>query len=185
MKLIFTNLLSAFLIVILNLLIMKKLVLFFGLSLFIFSSNAQNSEPIQIINGKFYQNDVRLRIRTVKETVKPIPTAYQEVQIGGRRLLWGEILVISGTVFTCAAIYELLGVSHISDQSTSKGDVWTGLAVGIGITIPGYLLIRNGSQRLVHGVDNYNSSLKLQSAPKSASINIGLTNHGIGLIVRF
>lgn len=164
---------------------MKTLILLFGLFAFFIQSNAQNPEPIQIIHGKFYQNDVRLRLKTVKATVKPVPTAYQEAQIGVRRIRWGTGMVISGTVFTAAAIYELVGVSDISSEDTSTGDVLIGLVVGIGLDLSGWLLLRNGSNRLVHGVDNYNSSLKSQSVPTSTSINIGFTNNGIGLIVRF
>lgn len=164
---------------------MKKLIILFGLLAFIIQSNAQNPEPIQIINGKFYQNDVRLKLGTVKETVRPVPLAYQEAQIGVRRIRWGKGLVISGTIFATVSIYELLGLSDISSEDTSTGDVLTGLVVGIGLDLSGWLLLRNGSKRLLNGVDKYNSSIRSQTDPRSTSVNIGLTNHGIGLIVRF
>jgi len=162
---------------------MKKLVLLFGLSMFIFQSNAQNLEPIQIINGRFYQNDVKLKIGTVKKTVEPVPAAYQEVKSGASRITWGGILFVFGDLLAVTGAYDLIaGNNQVYD---SKGEALQALGFGIALAIPSGLLFRSGSKRLVKGIDIYNSSLSLKSAPKTSSLNIGLSNHGVGLTIRF
>ena len=161
---------------------MKRLILLFGLSLFIFQSNAQDLEPIQIINGKFYQNDVRLKMKTVKNTVKPVPIAYQEVKRGSSRMTWGGILFVFGDFMAVTGIIDLVGLNTIYD---TKGDALKALGFGIGLAIPSGLLLRNGSMHLVKGVDIYNSTINSKSTPNNASLYFGLTGHGVGVIVRF
>lgn len=151
----------------------------------VIQTKAQDSEPIQIINGKFYKYDIKLNMKTVKEIVKPVPLAYQEVKSGASRRTWGGILFLSGDIMAfTGAVGLITGNEEIFESS---GDALKALGFGLALAIPSAILLKSGSIRLVRGIDLYNSSLKSEPSPQpqGASLNIGLTNKGVGLKVTF
>lgn len=160
---------------------MKKLLLLFGLSLLIFPSNAQNLEPIVIVKrNHYYQQDVRLSTKTIKVIVKPSLSATQEVKRGRSIRVWGDVLAGLGGGLIGSAI---AGGENIS--SSPSYNISPGAAIGIGIAAiaGGCIVFGIGSKQIENGVKAYNSYIK--SAPKTSSLNLGLSNHGVGLTVRF
>jgi len=162
---------------------MKKLILLACLFMLVIQTKAQDSEPIQIINGKFYKYDIRLNMKTLKDIVKPMPLAYQEVKSGASRRTWGGILFWSGDIIAVTAVAGLIAGNE--EMFESSGDALKAIGFGIALAIPGSLLSRSGSKRLVNGIGLYNSSLKSDPSLQGTSLNIGLTNNGIGLTIRF
>ena len=153
---------------------MKKLLLLFGVSLLILQSNAQDLEPITIVKrNHYYQQDVRLRSKTIKEIVKPNLIAFQEVKSGRSMIGWSY-----GLAFFSGA---MIGAG-IGQPVESPGAM---IGFGAAGVIGACILATVGSRRIERGVKTYNSSLSFNSSPNSGSLKLGLTNHGVGLTFTF
>jgi len=70
---------------------MKKLFVLFCLTMIISQTSAQDSSPITVVDGKYYQNDVGLRCKTIKSIVADYPDALREVKKGCGRNTTGMI----------------------------------------------------------------------------------------------
>ena len=64
---------------------MKNLLVFFCLTMIVSLSYAQESSPITVTDGKYYQDDVALNTKTIKSIVADVPDAYREVKKGNGR----------------------------------------------------------------------------------------------------
>jgi len=162
---------------------MKSLLLIISLFLLFFQASAQKSDSIIFRNKKFYQRDVPLTIRTVKEIVKPVPLAYQEVKSGRSRITWGYILGISGSIAIAGGIATL--VTGGSGEGEGEIDPASGIGGGAVFSLAGILLLNSGAKRFGKGIDLFNSSINSNSAAKLHEVNFGLSNHGFTLMVRF
>jgi hypothetical protein len=163
---------------------MRRLLSLFGLFLYVLQSHAQELKPIEPIGSAYYQYDVRLRVKTIKDIVKPYPLAYQQVKSGRSFRTWSVIL----TGVSVGTIAE--GVSELSsgeNKSSTNSSVNPGVSIGFGIAgvVGGIVLWVVGSKHIAMGVNTYNSAIKTKSSPNSFSLNLGLSNHGVRLIVRF
>lgn len=159
---------------------MKKLLLMLGLSVFFLQSNAQNSEPITIVKrNHYFQQDVRLSTKTIKIIVKPSILATQEVKRGRTLRVFGDILAFLGGGLIGSAI------GGVEQTPTSGWNPSAGEAIGIGIAsiAGGIVTYAIGSKQIENGVKTYNSYIK--SAPKTSSLKFGLSDHGVGLTIRF
>jgi len=153
---------------------MKKLLLLFGLYLLILPSNAQDSEPITIVKrNHYYQQDVRLRTKTIKEIVKPNLIAFQEVKSGRSMIGWSY-----GIAFFSGA---MIG-SGIAQPVESPGAM---IGVGAAGVVGAIILDLAGLRRIERGVNTYNSSLSSSSSRNPASLKFGIADHGVGLTVTF
>jgi hypothetical protein len=162
---------------------MKSLLLIISLFLLIFQASAQKSDSIIYRNKKFYQRDVPLTIRTVKEIVKPVPLAYQEVKSGRSRITWGYILNIFGAISFVGGAGTLIAGG--SGEGEGELDPLTGMGVGAVAMGVGILLVTSGAKRFGKGIDLYNSSISSNSVARLPEVNFGLSNHGFVLMVRF
>ena len=166
---------------------MKKILLLFCLSLFICQSSAQNLEPISVIGGNYYQGDIKLRYRNIRKIVEYIPPAYQEVVIGNTLVICAYIMEVFGVIYIGS------GVGSLVYGNTSSSDLDDPLilnplpkiGVGVAMGIAGIALGKSGAIRIDNGVNIYNSTISSRYDPDGVSVNFGLSDHGIGLTVRF
>ena len=164
---------------------MKKLLLLFGLSLLILNSNAQESEPIKIVKrNHYYQQDVRLRSKTLKIIVKPNLIAFQEVKRGKS---FRTMSYIMGGLSTMTIIGGAAAMGEETTQTTSGWDPTPGqgIAVGIGGLAFATVLYFSGNKRIHKGIVTYNSSIEAKSSQSNVSFEFGLAKHGVGLTFTF
>lgn len=152
---------------------MKTFFTFIGLCLLTLNSNAQESEPITIAKrNHYYQQDVRISVKTVKEIVKPNLLAYQTVKHGKSVRTWS--LVLSG--FSGAMIGSAIGGAE------NPGALIGGGCAGLVASGIFYFL---GTKSIEKGINVYNSSLSMNTTPGSGGVKLGMTSHGIGLTYTF
>jgi len=163
---------------------MKKLLLLFGLSLLFFQSNAQELEPIESKGKVFYYGDVAVSRRTIQEIVKVNPAAFQEVKRGRSRITWAYVIGFTGAALMGGGIGSAI-VGEEYEDNEGYLDPLTGI-IGGGLMMVGSIpLIMSGAKKFVNGVEIYNSKIVTSNNPNGVSVNLGLSNHGIGLTVRF
>jgi len=159
---------------------MKKILILFGLTLFISQSNAQVLEPIQFIDGTYYHGDIAVGRKTIQNIVMVNPAAFQEVKSGRSRITWGYILSgLSGAMIGS-------GVGSLVFGGTEESlDPLTGILGGTAVGVGGLLLLRSGAVKFTNGVEIYNSKIGTSYYPDGVSVNFGWCNNGIGISVRF
>jgi hypothetical protein len=162
---------------------MKSLLLIIILFLFVFQASAQKSDSIIYKNRKFYQRDVPLSMKTLKEIVRPVPLAYQEVKSGRSRITWGYIAGMFGAISFGGGAGTLIAGG--SGEGEGELDPLTGMGVGAVAMGVGILLVKSGAKRFAHGIDLFNSSISSNSVAKKPEINFGFSNRGFALMVRF
>jgi hypothetical protein len=145
-----------------------------------FQSGHQVRDSISIINGHFYQENIRLGRSTVKNIVKFYPSAYQEVKSGSSRITWGYVLAGCGGILLGGGIGTL-----IVGETSESLDPATGISVGVAFIAGSYLLIRSGAKKFVNGVQIYNSNLSPGASIDGIVIDFGLTDHGVGFTAKF
>lgn len=162
---------------------MKTLTIIGLLMFFSLQAIAQDSKPIDVINGKIYHDDVPITMRTVKEIVRPYPAAYGEVKSGRSRITWGWIVGMTGAV----SLGGGLGTWIAGGTGEGEGelDPVTGIGVGIPAMIGGMLLVKSGGNRIENGINIYNSTIKSTSSLSHYRVRVGISKHGFGLIVNF
>lgn len=161
---------------------MKKIIILFGISLFIFQSISQERKPIEIIDGKLYHNDMMIRNnRDILMIVKDVPEAHQLVRSGRTRIIVGYVLGGLGSYAIGSAWGTKLATGSYSEEHPRES-VYGGLVLGAG----GIFLVVRGSKRISEGVILYNSSFNEANIQHNRiSVHFGITQHGIGLSCRF
>lgn len=161
---------------------MKKLIILFGLSLLICQANAQEINPIEIIDGKFYHNDTRIRNnKEILMIVEDVPEAHQLVKSGRTRIIFGYVLAGLGGAITGSALGTKIGTGSYSEENP-RSNVYAGLAIGV----VGVVLGARGDKRIGEGINLYNSSFNQAYILRNKiSVHFGITQHGLELSCKF
>ncbi len=159
---------------------MKKLFVLSGLLFLLFQLSAQTHEPVEIIEGKYYYQDMRVGAGYLKSIVIDYPLAYREVRKGNSGNIWGSVLSGLGGAMLFTSMLDLAGGTTNYSSDPTMGLITGSLLTGWGV----YMVIR-GKHRVLNGVNIYNSSLKGHSDGGKVYWEFGSTESGIGISCRF
>jgi len=159
---------------------MKKLIVLLCLSMFISNSFAQDSSPITIANGKYYQNDIPLSVKAIKSIVIDVPDAYQEVKKGNGRNITGLVFSgLGGAILGGALSDAILGTTYYGDDPKS------GILGGVLFIGTGVWLSISGAKKISTGVELYNSSFNSGYNFPGVNLDFGAAPNGIGFTLTF
>lgn len=159
---------------------MKKLFFLLCLTMMFNLVSAQNPEPIDVIDGKYVQNDRELSNKAIKTIVADYPDALREVKKGCGRNTTGMIFSgFGGAILGGTLADAILGTSYMPEPSY-MGYIWGPLFIGTGV-----LLSHSAGKKIASGVEIYNNSFETGYNLPDLSLKFGIAQHGIGFTCTF
>ncbi len=159
---------------------MKKLLVLICLTMMFSLSSAQDSSPITVTDGKYYQNNIGLSYKGILLIVADVPDAYREVKKGRGRYTTGMIFSgLGGAMLGGSLADVILGTTYMPEPAS------TGIILGAVFIGTGVWLSFSGGKKISTGVEIYNCSFDIGYKLPDVRLNFGATKHGIGFTCTF
>ena len=139
---------------------------------------AQTADRLTSRGGNVYLNGRSLSVPEIQERFSIDPEAWRMYQSGRSRRSAGKTMSTVGLAAIGVGLITI-SVGIDSEEAAIAGGVIT--MIGIPVSIVGLVMKGSGSRTIRNSVDTYNR----RNVASNVEVNFGLTQNGIGLVMKF
>jgi len=155
---------------------MKKYLII--IALIMCASANLNAQTELIYNGGVYQNNIKLLPKEVKELFKDDSVALSKYKSGRIFYITGKCIFYPSAIYTGLS---LCGLFIVIPDRMGMTILAVNTAIGGAGMLIGYLIYNSGTNKMKNAVNIYNTNIN----NNKVSVNLGLTENGIGMNIRF